>query len=414
MKNFLEFLESSYTCYQATDNARAMLLAHGFCELDERDAWDLDANGKYFVVRGGSAIIAFTGGDAANGFKIVASHTDSPCFKLKESAALSDGYCTRLNAEPYGGGIWHTFFDRPLRIAGRIVTEENGALRARSFVSPYLVSVPSLSIHLDRDVNEKFAPNLQENLPVLGLGEQDAASLTGNAVSSDLYAACAEKPYFWGAGGELLSAPRLDNLASMYASLHTLTDGGTGVCVAACLDGEEIGSRTRQGAGGDFLRSVLMRIAQAQNLSENAYLRALSASFCLSLDNAQGLHPNFPAKYDASCRAYLGKGVALKCHAGGAYTTDALSSAVAKTVFSRADVPLQVFYNRSDMRSGSTLGIISLGQASILTADIGLPQIAMHSAVETIACADFNALETGLRAFYRSEIALSDNSAVVR
>lgn len=414
MNDFLHFPETSYTAYQAAENARTLLQAHGFRELDEGAPWDLQPQGKYFVVRGGSAVIAFVCGDAKKGFKIAASHLDSPCLKLKENPALSDGHCTRLNAEPYGGGIWHTFFDRPLRLAGRVVREENGALRALPFASDFLVSLPSLAIHLDRDVNEKFAPNLQENLPLLTLGQKDFYDLLRGPVSYDLYAACAEKPYFWGADGEFLSSPRLDDLASAYASLHTLAETPCdGVCVAACLDAEEIGSRTRQGAGGDFLRAVLARIAQSQSLTQADYYAALAASFCISIDNAQGFHPNYPAKFDPSDRAYLGKGVALKSHAGGAYATDALAAAVVRTVFSRAGAPLQVFYNRSDMRSGGTLGTISIGQASILTADIGIPQLAMHSAVETIACADFAALETGLSAFWKSRIRISSDGAEV-
>lgn len=409
-----EFLENSYTAYQAAEGARALLTAQGFCELDERAPWKIEPRGKYFVVRGGSAVIAFTGGDAKEGFKIVASHTDSPCFKLKENAALSDGTYTRLNTEPYGGGLWYTFFDRPLRLAGRVVREEDGALKAQSFVSAFTVSLPSLAVHLNRDANEKFAPNLQENLPLLTLGGKALAELLGSPVSYDLFAACAEKPYLWGAENEFFSAPRLDNLASVYASLHTLSQSRTaGVCVAACLDSEEIGSRTRTGAASDFLRAVLTRIAEAQGLTQAEYCAALAASFCISLDNAQGFHPNYPAKFDPADRAYLGKGVALKAHANGAYATDALSAAVVKTVFRRAGAPLQTFYNRSDMRSGSTLGTISLGQAGVLTADIGLPQLAMHSAVETIACADYAALEAGLSAFWQSALRIDGDRAEI-
>lgn len=405
MKDFLRFLETSYTPYQAVENARALLTAHGFCELPEHAPWDIAAGGKYFAVRGGSALIAFTAGDARGGFKIAASHADSPCLKLKEGSVLSDVHAVRLNAEPYGGGIWHTFFDRPLRIAGRVVRREGDALRTQAYASDFYVSLPSLAIHLDRDVNEKFAPNMQEALPLLALSEQGGAELPEDAVAADLYAVCAEKPYLWGADGAFLSAPRLDDLASAYASLHTLAAAkAEGICIAAVLDSEEIGSRTRQGAGGDFLRTVLRRIAAAQGLSEEEYAAALAASFCLSIDNAQGYHPNYPAKFDPAVRAYLGKGVAVKVHAGGAYATDALSAAVAREIFARAGAPLQTFYNRSDMRSGSTLGIISMGQASILTADIGIPQLAMHSAVETIACADFDTLEKGLAEFWKRRI----------
>ena len=414
MNDLMQFLDTSYTAYQAVDNARALLLRHGFCELHEGDAWELRADGKYFAVRGGSALIAFTMGDAAKGFKIIASHTDSPALKLKEDPALSDENYTRLNAEPYGGGLWYTFFDRPLRLAGRVVREKEEALLSENFVSGFCVTLPSLAVHLNRSANESFATQMQKDLPVLSLGKADFSALLGAPLSYDLFAACAQSPYLWGAEEELLASPRLDNLASVYASLTALCRGSEGVCVAACLDSEEVGSRTRQGAGGDFLSAVLRRIALSQNMDEEGLLRAYAKSFCISLDNAQGFHPNHAEKYDPKERAMLGKGVAIKGHAGGAYTTDALSGAVIKKVFSKAGAPLQVFYNRSDARSGSTLGAISLGQVCILTVDIGLPQLAMHSAVESIACADYRALETGLACFYTSDIAIDGTSAAVR
>ena len=406
MQQLSDFLAASYTAYQAVDNARAYLTKHGFTELCEGDAWDLSRGGKYFVTRGGSALIAFRTGSAEKGFFIVAGHNDSPALKLKENAALSDGEYTRLDCEPYGGGLWYTFFDRPLRLAGRLVKEEGGALRTESFVSDFLITLPSLAIHLNRTANESFSSDRQQDLPLLSLGKSDLAALTGGALSCDLFAACAQEPYVWGEHGEFFSAPRLDDLASVYASLTALAeaDGAEGVCVAACLDSEEVGSRTRQGAAGDFLRAVLERIALCQGLSREDLLRAFSRSFCISLDNAQGFHPNHAAKFDPQNRAYLGKGVAVKGHAGGAYTTDALSAAAVKEIFRRAGAPMQVFYNHSEARSGSTLGAISLGQACILTVDIGLAQLAMHSAVETIACADYHSLKKGLAAFWQSSI----------
>lgn len=410
----MQFLDTSYTAYQAADNARILLRSKGFSELAEAEPWDLKDGGKYFVVRGGSAIVAFCMGDAKKGFKIVASHTDSPSLKLKENPALSDGNYTRLNTEPYGGGLWYTFFDRPLRLAGRVVREQGDALYSESFASDFLVTLPSLAIHLNRTANEGFAPDKQKDLPLLSLGKSDFDELLQHPVSYDLYTACAQKPYLWGEKNEFLSSPRLDNLTSVYASLSTIAEKTKGVCVAACLDSEEVGSNTRQGAAGDLLSAVLRRIALSQKLNEEELMCAYAKSFCISLDNAQGFHPNHAEKFDPQDRAMLGKGVAIKGHAGGAYTTDALSSAILKKVFARAQAPLQVFYNRSDARSGSTLGAISLGQVCILTVDIGLPQLAMHSAVETIACEDYISLEKGLSAFWDSEIDLEDNQVKIQ
>ena len=349
-------------------------------------------------------MIAFCVGDAAGGFKIAASHTDSPALKLKSAPALSDAHYTRLNTEQYGGGLYYSYFDRPLRIAGRVIRERGNMLVSEPYVSDFLVSLPSLAIHLNRDANTGFKPDKQTDLPLLCLGARDFSDIVRDAVDFDLFAACAEKPYLWGVDGELLSAPRIDNLASVCASLTALTEGGTGMRVVACLDGEEVGSLTRQGADSDFLSSILTRIATAQGLDAQAYSLALSRSFCLSLDGAQGFHPDHPEKYDPQERAYLGKGVALKRHAGGAYTTDALSAAAVRKLFALADAPLQSFYNRSDMRSGGTLGAISLSHVSVLCADLGIPQLAMHSAVETMACSDYAALVAGLKSFFTREI----------
>lgn len=414
MHSLLPFLESSYTAYQAVENARALLLEQGFCELKEQQPWELTTGGKYFVTRGGSAVIAFRVGDASRGFKIVASHTDSPALKLKSSPALSDENATRLNVEPYGGGIYYSYFDRPLKLAGRLIREEEGELVSTSYVSDFFVSLPSVAIHLNREVNKAFVPDQQADQPLLSLGAAQFDLVTKGATAFDLYAVCAEKPFVWGLNSEFLSAPRIDNLASVYASLSTLAEDGTGTCIAACLDSEEVGSLSRQGAGGDFLRTVLKRIAQAQNMDEQDYLQALSRSFCLSVDGAQGYHPNHPEKYDPRERAYLGKGVALKRHAGGAYTTDALSAAVVRKLFALADAPLQDFYNRSTMRSGSTLGAISLSQATMLTADIGVPQLAMHSGVETMACADYDALCKGILSFWTHTVEVDSDRVRIK
>ena len=279
MKELMQYLGTSFTAYHAVDNARALLLQEGFEELRESEKWALAAGKRYFVVRGGSALIAFTAGDARKGFKIVASHTDSPALKLKENAALSDGNCTRLNTEPYGGGLWYTFFDRPLRLAGRVVREQENGLVSESFASKFLVTLPSLAIHLNRTANEKFAPEAQKDLPLLSLGAADFSGVTGDALSYDLFAACAQEPYLWGENDEFLAAPRIDNLASVYASLTTLAQGANGVCVAACLDSEEVGSRTRQGAAGDFLSCVLRRIASHRGWMRRSYCAPMRRPF---------------------------------------------------------------------------------------------------------------------------------------
>ncbi len=411
MNGLKDFLSTSYTAYQAAQNAVEFLKAHGFSALEEGEKWNLKDGAGYYVLRGGNSLIAFRYG--AGNAKIIASHTDSPCLKCKENAALSDKIYTRLNTEPYGGGLWYTFFDRPLKLAGRIVREKAGALVSENYASDFCCVLPSLAIHMQRDANEKFAPNLQTELPLLALGEADLSQKLQNAVSYDLFLTPAETPFESGAEGEFLSSPRLDDLVGVYASLRAIVGETRGLCLAACLCSEEIGSRTYGGAGSGFLRAVLRRIAAAQGKNEEEFLAFLASSFVLSLDNAHALHPSHPEKCDPTSRAVLGGGVVVKSHAGGAYTTDGLTSAVVKTIFARAGVKVQTFCNRSDMPSGSTLGAISLTQASIPSADIGIAQLAMHSAVETMAKSDYFELEKALLAYFGGEIALKEGEAVI-
>ncbi len=415
MEKLLRFLETSYTAYQAVENAEKYLSENGFQRLKESERWSLEAGGKYYVIRGGSAVIAFTVGEG-NSYKIVASHTDSPCLKLKESPITATEKYKKLNVETYGGGIWYSFFNRPLKLAGRLVKEKDGALVSENFVSDFSVLIPSLAVHMQRDVNDKFAPNPQVDLlPLIGMSEIEFAKVLGDPLSFDLYVASAEKPFTSGLNGEFVSAPRIDNLSSVFSSLEALVSGErkTGICVAACLDSEEVGSRTRQGAGGDFLNATLRRIAEARGLNETDFYRAASSSFLVSLDNAHALHPNHPEKCDPTNRACMGGGVVIKGHAGGAYTTDALTSAIIKKIFNAADVKYQCFFNRSDMRSGGTLGAISLGQISIPSADLGLAQLAMHSAVESFAKADYEELQKGLKAFFDSNIQIDENKVTL-
>lgn len=422
MQNLTEFLKNSYTAYQAVDNAKTLLKANGFVPLSETEDWTLEEGGKYFVERGGSALIAFTvDGLDDFCFRIVASHTDSPALKLKENPARASGVYTTLNVEKYGGGIFYSYFDRPLKLAGRIVYEENGIVKTQTVVSEKNFVIPSLAVHMNRGVNEGFAINpqidLQPLLSLSGEGENWLTAVTDKkAISYDLYLVNAETPYFFGLNDEFLAAPRIDDLTGVYASLQALLSHARsgGVCVAACFDSEEIGSTTLTGAGGDLLEILLKRIAYAFKFDENEYYKALASSFLFSLDNAHGVHPNHPEKSDPTNKTTLGGGIVIKAHADKAYVTDALSSAVAKTVFDRAGVKYQTFFNRSDVRSGSTLGRISLEHVGVNGVDIGLAQLAMHSSIECFAKSDYTELINGLTAYYSSEILFSSEGVKIK
>lgn len=408
-----KFLKTSYTAYQAVQNAVTFLLERGFVPLDEGKAWELVSGGKYFVTRNGSSLIAFRLGEGP--FRIVASHTDSPCFKLKENAAQESGPYTRLNVEEYGGCILYSFLDRPLRLAGRIMRDSENGVKTEIYASDFHVTAPSLAVHMNRDVNDAFKPDRQNDIePVLSLGKKELGGILGENLGFDLFAVPDVEPYESGSDGEFLSSPRIDNLTSVFGSLLAIADEKcTGNCMIACFDSEEIGSRTRQGAAGDFLKATLSRITSAKGMTEEEHCALLSRSFLISLDNAHAVHPNHPEKCDPTNRPVMGGGIVIKGHAGGAYTTDGLTSAVIKKVFLGNGVRFQTFFNRSDMRSGSTLGAIGLTQASIPSVDLGLAQLAMHSAVETMAKSDFGELVKGLSAFFSAHIAIKSNGAEI-
>ena len=422
METLLDFLKNSLTAYHACENAKARLVENGFSPLKETEDWELSEGGKYFVERGG-ALVAFTVGGLDNfSYKIVASHVDSPALKLKENPVEKRGAYAVLNVETYGGGVWYSFFDRPLRIAGRVVKSENGRVYSETVTSPFLLSVPSLAVHQNRGVNDGFAVNAQTDLsPLLSLNGGEADWLEriagdGKTMGYDLYLVNADSPYFFGAEDEFLASPRIDNLTSVCASLDALLSkaDSDGICVAAFLNHEEIGSRTTQGADGDFLENALRRIAYALRFDDNEYYKALASSFLLSADNAHAVHPNHPEKADPTNKTVLGGGVAIKAHANGAYITDALAAATVRTIFDKAGVKHQNFFNRSDMRSGSTLGVAALTRMGVAGADIGLAQLAMHSACECFAKEDFAELVNGLTAFYSSALLADGNGFLVR
>lgn len=419
------FLQNSYTAYHACQNLKEELLANGFQQLLESEDWELSEDGKYFVERGGCSIIAFTVGALDSfSYKIAATHLDSPSLKLKENALIKSGAYATLNVEKYGGGIWHTFFDRPLKIAGRIVKRENDLLRSEVYTSDFNVCIPSVAIHQNRTVNDGMAINIQVDMqPLLGIyGENFSFEKTlfkdesEQVISYDLHLVNADMPYSFGANNEFLASPRIDNLASAYASLKALIKHGesSGICVAAFLDNEEIGSLSAQGADGDFMENTLRRIAYAFRFDDNEYYKALASSFLLSVDNAHATHPNHPEKSDPTNKVVMGGGVVIKSHANRAYITDALSSAIIKTVMERAGVSYQCFFNHSSAASGSTLGSLALRHVGIRGADIGMAQLAMHSACECFAASDYTQMVDAITAYYGSDFAYSADGIFIR
>ncbi len=425
LNSLIDFLQSSPTAYHACENAKELLLSRGFTRLYETEDFALESGGKYFVVRGGSSLIAFTVGDLDDfSFKIAASHVDSPALKIKENALNRSGACARLNVETYGKGAWHTYLDRPLKIAGRVVKKEGATLKSETVLSPFTLTIPSLAIHQNREVNEGLAVNPQTDLqPLLctfdeSLTEEKLLEKIGanDAISYDLFLVNADMPYSFGLNDEYLASPRVDNLTSVFASLEALLAGGehSGVAVVALLDNEETGSLSPQGADGDLLENTLRRIAYALRFDDNEYYKAVASSFLLSVDNAHATHPNHPEKSDPTNPVVMGEGVVIKYHASKSYITDGYASAVVKAILENADVKYQTFFNRADMRSGSTLGSLSQRHVSTMGADIGIAQLAMHSACECFAKADYLSMVECLSAFFSTTIRLVKDEIILQ
>lgn len=403
-QELLAFLDSSPTSFHAVENMKSMLEQAGFERLLEGQAWKLKKGVGYYVTRNDSSLIAFQiPTEDFVGYQIIASHSDSPALKIKDNAEITvENKYVKLNVEKYGGMLCAPWMDRPLSVAGRVVvrTREGVATRLVN-VDRDLLIIPNLAIHMNRKVNEGYEFNAQKDLlPLFGGGEakdgflkliaREAGVEEGDILDTDLFLYNRMKGTTLGLDGEFIAAPRLDDLQCVFGSLKGLLESEPEYSVAlhCVLDNEEVGSGTKQGADSTFLRDVLRRINSAMGRSEEEYLMALASSFMVSADNAHSIHPNQPDKGDPTNRPFMNEGIVIKYSANQKYTTDAISGAVFKAICEKAGVPYQVFFNRSDMAGGSTLGNISNSQVALNTVDIGLPQLAMHSCYETAGARD--------------------------
>ena len=419
-EELLDFLEKSPTCFHVVANIRERLLAEGYTELFEGQKWELKQGKGYFAARNESSVIAFRmPKKRATGFMIAASHSDSPSFKIKENPEItSEGAYTRLNVEKYGGMLMHPWFDRPLSAAGRVIVREKDGVIATRLVNidRDLMMIPSLAIHMDRKANEGHELNAQkELLPVLGDETADGkfmdmlAEAAGVSVedilSHDLFLYVRGRGSVWGASGEYVSAGHIDDLQCVYGTMEGFiaAEGNESVIpVLAVFDNEEVGSGTKQGADSTFLSDVLERIGMAAGFTPEEQKTLTASSFMVSADNAHAVHPAYAEKADPVNRPKINKGIVVKYHAGQKYTTDAVSGALFEEICRKAGAPVQHFTNRSDMNGGSTLGNISNAHVSLNTVDIGLPQLAMHSCVETAGVHDTTALIKAMKVFFES------------
>lgn len=414
-KNFMEFVDNTPNAYYCVDNVKKKLLENGYKELYESDHWDLNYDGKYFVVRNDSSLIAFQIGrkDLNKSFNIVAAHTDSPSFLIKPNSEIFENGYSKLNIEPYGGMIKHTWLDRPLSIAGRVITENDGEYESKLInIDKDLLIIPSQAIHINREVNIKNELNNQiDMLPTAGLhdislNEIISNDISGNICDYDLYLYNRDKAKIVGINDEFILSPRLDDLASIYPSLCSFIDSNNedNINIFCAFNNEEIGSLTKEGADSTFLLDVLKRISKSQNLDLS---QAMNKSFIVSADNAHAIHPNAASKSDPTNKVYLNKGIVIKHNKN--YATDALTSSLMKSICNNAKVPYQDYAHRSDMVCGSTIGRISQSHVPMDTVDIGLPQLAMHSSNETMGTKDLLYMYKAILEFYNTTLKKEKN-----
>ena len=414
------FIQASPSPFHAVANMKRELDAHGYAQLLEGEEWRLEEEGKYYVIRNGSALIVFRIPKRDfTGFQIMASHSDSPSFKIKENPEMDvEGHYVKLNVEKYGGMLCAPWFDRPLSVAGRVIVRDGSRLVTRLVnIDRDLCMIPNLAIHMNREANEGYKYNVQKDmLPLYGCGGsggmfmEDIARAAGVAqediIGSDLFLYNRMEGSIWGAQEEFISIGRLDDLQCAFASLQAFleADGGESIPVHCVYDNEEVGSGTKQGAGSTFLLDTLLRINEGLGRSPGQYRQALASSFMLSADNAHGVHPNYPEKACPTNRPYLNEGIVIKYSANQKYTTDGMAAAVFTQICERAGVPVQKFLNRSDILGGSTLGNISGTQVALNSVDIGLAQLAMHSPYETGGIKDTDYLIAAAKEFFRASV----------
>lgn len=442
-QELFDFVSSSPSMFHTIHTVRRYLDEEGFTYLPESRSWSIRQGGAYYTVRNNSSLIAFKVGSnlgdggmgapdmVADGrfehkvpggfhFQIAAAHADSPAYKVKAEPCLSGpGSYIRLNVESYGGVIDGTWLDRPLSVAGRVLVRSADRIESRLlYIDRDILLIPNLAIHMNHSVNKGMAFNRQVDLcPLFSAGELGTGAFDAliaeelgvepdDILGRDVFLVNRQGPCLWGAADEFISSPRLDDLQGAFSCLKGFlaSENDTSISVFACFDNEEVGSGTKQGALSTFLADALIRITSSLGGSQEDYRRAVAKSFLVSCDNAHAIHPNHPEKADDGNRAWLNRGPVIKEAANQKYTTDAFSRAVFSEICRRANVPFQLFANRSDTSGGSTLGNLSNTQVSVHSVDIGLPQLAMHSAYETAGADDTAYAVRALTAFFDADI----------
>jgi len=418
--DLLAYIHASPTPWHAVAETVRRLEAAGYRALDERERWSVAPGDKVYVVRGGASILALELGERApseTGFRLIGAHTDSPNLRVKPRPDASAHGSHQIAVEPYGGVLLHTWLDRDLALAGRLMVRAPEGVRAVLVrLDRAIARVPSLAIHLDRGVNDEgLKLNAQSHMaPMWALASGGDARLYDvlaeaagvsprDVLGHDLCFYDVVPPARGGLRGELLFAPRLDNQASCHAALSALLEAGSARATRgiALYDHEECGSTSAQGASSPFLGAVLERIARGAE--SDAFDRAMARSFLVSADMAHAVHPSHADKHEPGHRPLLGGGPVIKSNSNQRYATDAESYARFASWCARADVTPQSFVTRSDLACGSTIGPLSAARLGVRTVDVGNPMLSMHSCREMAAAADVAPMIAALRAFFESD-----------
>lgn len=422
INKFIDFIGKAHTSFQAVALSEEILKEHGYVELELSSTWDIQKGGKYYITKSDASIIAINVGSRLSNtsIQIVASHNDSPMFKIKPNGIITNPNFTKFNAEVYGGPIYSSWLDRPLGISGRVTINENGVIKTKNVELKTTVIIPNLPIHLNREMNSGFAYNPQIDLQaLLSLEPTNVHEMLKNelgienVLDYDLYLYNKEQGQIVGAKNELISAPRLDNLECHYASLHAFLQANhqDNINVWVSFDHEEVGSNSNHAAGSTFLIDVIDEVLSKLNLADER-LSILNNTMTISADNAHALHPNHPEKSDNANFVLMNKGVVIKYNSSNSYTSDGISAGIFKALCDDEKVPYQVYTNRSDIRGGGTLGSILLRSLSAISVDIGLPQLAMHSSFETAGIKDLKMMEQVLKGFYSKHLSFKSTKEI--
>ena len=421
IEEMIEFINASPTAFNAVENLKDILIANDYQELFEKETFELKKGGKYFVTRNQTSIIAFNIGKKLNhpSLHACASHTDCPSFKLKPNPIIKTSLGSKLNVEKYGGALLRPWFDRALSLAGRVMIDTKNGVEAKIFQDekPFCI-LASVAPHLDSDIENKKLEPAVDLVPIVSLKDNyDFKNYLAKTLKVkkqdilgfDLYLYPTEKGYVWGENNEFITCHHIDNLECAYTTLLGFINNfnDNNINVYASFDNEEVGSLTRQGADSDFFVNTIKRICNALNID---YGQLLSQGMMLSCDNAHGIHPNHPELYDKDNTCKLNEGVVIKYNSNQSYTSDSLSASLFKKLLSNNKLPYQEFTNKTGVRGGSTLGNISNGHVSLISVDIGLPQWAMHSPIETCGSKDVQTMVMAIKKFYKAHLQVKGNT----